>query len=88
MREPVSKYVALLRSVNLAGRNRVPMPQLRAHFESLGFTEVQTLIQSGNVVFASGTTPKAAALEAALVARVRLRHSRDAANGARPRRWR
>jgi uncharacterized protein (DUF1697 family) len=62
----VSIYAALLRSVNLAGRNKVPMPQLRAHFESLGFTNVRTLIHSGNVVFESTRAPTESQLAAAL----------------------
>jgi uncharacterized protein (DUF1697 family) len=53
---PVS--IALLRGVNVGGKNKVPMAALRALFESLGHTNVQTLIQSGNVIF---TAPKAVA---------------------------
>ncbi|MGH3114356.1 MAG: DUF1697 domain-containing protein [Gaiellaceae bacterium] len=44
-------FVALLRGVNLAGRNKVPMPELRSALESLGLENVVTYIQSGNVVF-------------------------------------
>ena len=46
-------FVALLRGINLAGRNRVPMPGLRSSLESLGLEDVVTYIQSGNVVFRS-----------------------------------
>ncbi len=46
-------FVALLRGINLAGRNRVPMGELRSALESLGFEDVVTYIQSGNVVFRS-----------------------------------
>ena len=46
-------HVALLRGVNLAGRNRVSMPELREAVESLGHGDVVTYIQSGNVVFAA-----------------------------------
>lgn len=46
-------FVALLRGINLAGRNRVPMPELRSALESLGLEDVVTYIQSGNVVFRS-----------------------------------
>jgi uncharacterized protein (DUF1697 family) len=46
-------FVALLRGVNLAGRNRVPMAELRSALESLGLEDVVTYIQSGNVVFRS-----------------------------------
>jgi uncharacterized protein (DUF1697 family) len=44
-------HVALLRGINLAGRNRVAMADLREVVTSLGHTEVATYIQSGNVVF-------------------------------------
>jgi uncharacterized protein (DUF1697 family) len=53
----VSTYVALLRGVNVGGNNKLPMADLRAHFESLGFDNVRTLIQSGNVVFETPHTP-------------------------------
>jgi uncharacterized protein (DUF1697 family) len=53
----VPRYVALLRSVNVGGR-KVPMSELRAVFEELGYTGVRTYIQSGNVVFdAKSGTP-------------------------------
>ncbi len=47
------RYVALLRGINLGGRNRVSMADLRQVAESLGHTEVATYIQSGNLVFSS-----------------------------------
>jgi uncharacterized protein (DUF1697 family) len=46
------KYVALLRAINVGGRNMLPMAKLRGVFEALGATDVATYIQSGNVVFA------------------------------------
>jgi uncharacterized protein (DUF1697 family) len=45
------RYVALLRGINVGGRNRVAMTDLRQIAESLGHTEVATYIQSGNLVF-------------------------------------
>lgn len=45
------RAVAFLRAVNVGGRNRVPMKELRELFESLGLTDVRTYVQSGNVVF-------------------------------------
>ena len=45
------KCVALLRGVNLGGNKKVPMAELRLLVESLGFTDVRTLLNSGNVVF-------------------------------------
>jgi uncharacterized protein (DUF1697 family) len=43
-------YLALLRGINLAGRNKVPMAGLRQLAESLGHGDVATYIQSGNVI--------------------------------------
>ena len=58
-------FVALLRGINLAGRNTVPMAELRAALESLGLEDVVTYIQSGNVVFRGrgGVRALAAAIE-------------------------
>jgi uncharacterized protein (DUF1697 family) len=50
------RYVALLRGINLGGRNRVAMADLRQLTEALGHTEVITYINSGNVVFTSPDT--------------------------------
>jgi uncharacterized protein (DUF1697 family) len=59
--------VALLRAVNVGGRSGLRMADLRAVAEGLGFADVRTLLQSGNLVFAAkGKT--AAALESALKA--------------------
>ena len=41
----------MLRAVNLASHNRVKMDALRALYESLGFSDVQTYVQSGNIIF-------------------------------------
>ncbi len=48
-----STYIALLRAVNVGGTGKLPMKDLAAMCESLGFTEVQTYIASGNVLFDS-----------------------------------
>jgi uncharacterized protein (DUF1697 family) len=45
------RYVALLRGINVGGRNPVPMAELRAAFEAEGHGGVSTYIQSGNVLF-------------------------------------
>jgi uncharacterized protein (DUF1697 family) len=47
----VARYVALLRGINVGGKNAVPMPALRTAFEDAGFRDVTTYIQSGNVLF-------------------------------------
>ena len=45
------KYVALLRGINVGGKNVIKMAHLRACLEDSGLDEVQTYIQSGNIVF-------------------------------------
>lgn len=45
------KYVAFLRGINVSGKNSIKMAALKAMFESLGFNNVETYIQSGNVIF-------------------------------------
>ena len=47
----MKRYIALLRGVNISGKNRVPMAELKKGFEALGFSEVKTWLNSGNVVF-------------------------------------
>lgn len=49
----MKKYIALFRGINVGGHKKILMADLRLLFEFLGFTEVQTYIQSGNVVFSS-----------------------------------
>lgn len=69
-------YVALLRGVNVGGKNRLPMADLAAVVAELGCSNVRTYIQSGNVVFeAPAATAKRlpADLTAALEERLRLR---------------
>ena len=54
----VNRHVALLRGINVGGKNIIKMVDLRASFETLGFIEVETYIQSGNVVFSSKPASK------------------------------
>jgi uncharacterized protein (DUF1697 family) len=54
----LTRYVALLRGINVGGRNMIAMAALKACFEAQGFSDVVTLIQSGNVMFgAHGKAP-------------------------------
>ncbi len=46
-------HIALLRGINVGGRNKLPMRDLTAIFVDAGCTDVTTYIQSGNVVFAA-----------------------------------
>jgi Uncharacterized protein conserved in bacteria len=55
----MSTFIALLRGINVGGRNKIPMQGLRALCESLGWTDVQTYIQSGNVIFRAGAVASA-----------------------------
>lgn len=52
-------FIALLRGVNVGGRNKIPMQELRALCGSLGWTDVRTYIQSGNVIFRAGAVASA-----------------------------
>jgi uncharacterized protein (DUF1697 family) len=49
----MTRYIALLRAVNVGGTGKLPMSELRALCEESGFTRVETYIASGNVVFDS-----------------------------------
>jgi uncharacterized protein (DUF1697 family) len=49
----MTRYVALLRGINVGGKNLIGMPALKVWFEGQGFTDVVTYIQSGNVIFSS-----------------------------------
>ena len=69
-------YVALLRGINVGSANRITMVDLRSVFENLGYADVTTLLQSGNVVFTSRRTlgPSATiALEDELASRTGIR---------------
>ena len=53
-----TQYLALLRGINVGGNNIIKMSDLKACFEHMGFTEVMTYIQSGNVLFRSAEKDK------------------------------
>ena len=67
-----SKHIALLRGINVGGKNKLPMAKLVALFEKLGCEDVHTYIQSGNVAFAAN-----AALAKTLPAQVSARLMKD-----------
>lgn len=62
-------YVALLRGINLGAHNKVSMADLRALFASLGADDVETYVQSGNIIFTSRDRPPE--LTEAIEARIR-----------------
>ncbi len=69
-------HVALLRGINVGGRNRLPMADLAAVFAAEGCAEVRTYIQSGNVLFlapAARAGGLAGAVEGAIAARFGFR---------------
>jgi uncharacterized protein (DUF1697 family) len=49
----VTRYLVLLRGINVGGKNKVPMAELRRLLEDLGFSDVSTYIASGNLVLRS-----------------------------------
>jgi uncharacterized protein (DUF1697 family) len=60
------RRVALLRGVNVGGKAKVAMPALKKVFEDLGARDVDTYIQSGNVIFNAPATLNAKKLETAI----------------------
>jgi uncharacterized protein (DUF1697 family) len=80
----VTRYVALLRAVNVGGNNKVPMARLRELAEGLGYTDVATYVQSGNLVL-SADTKKAGQIETALAEVIRTDLGVDIAVMARSR---
>ena len=54
----MNKYIAILRGINVSGQKKIKMVELKAIFENLDLENVQTYIQSGNVLFDSSVTSK------------------------------
>ena len=65
----MARYVAFLRGINLGPTNKISMPALRELTESLGYTDVTTYINSGNVIMTS--TDSAAKIEQRLAAAIK-----------------
>jgi uncharacterized protein (DUF1697 family) len=91
-------YVALLRGINVGGKNKIEMPRLKRTFERAGMTAVATYINSGNVIFADRRRSNAqlcATLEAVIEADfglkipvlVRRREEIEAVYAALPAHW-
>lgn len=49
----MNRYIAFLRGINVSGKNKIPMAELKIGFEELGFRDVKTHLNSGNVAFSS-----------------------------------
>ena len=45
------RYIAFLRGINISGKNKVPMAELKKSFENQNFSQVKTYLNSGNVIF-------------------------------------
>jgi uncharacterized protein (DUF1697 family) len=50
----MTAYISLLRGINVSGLKKIRMEDLKALYEGLGFSEVTTYIQSGNIIFKTG----------------------------------
>lgn len=49
----MKRFIALLRGINVSGQKKIKMSDLKSLFEEVGFQNVETYIQSGNVIFSS-----------------------------------
>ena len=74
---PPYTHVALLRGINVGGKNVIRMPALAASFESMGLADVRTYIQSGNVLFRK-ERGESRRLEEAIAGVLSKRHRYDA----------
>lgn len=75
-KQSLTRWVAFFRGINVGGHNLLPMKALKADLESIDLSEVQTYIQSGNVVF-SAAGKSAPTLSKAIAALVKERHRFD-----------
>jgi uncharacterized protein (DUF1697 family) len=71
----MTRYVVLLRAVNVGGNNKVPMKWLREAAVEAGFTDVATYVQSGNLVLSSSDS--ATKVEAAVADLIKAEHGLD-----------
>ncbi len=53
----LTSFIALLRGINVSGRNMIPMAELRVACAELGWGDVQSYIQSGNLIFRAEAAP-------------------------------
>ena len=68
----MTRYICLLRGVNLGGNNMIAMADLKAHLTKRGYRDVRSLLQSGNVIL-SAATKSPATLESDLEAEIEKR---------------
>ena len=70
--------IALVRGINVGGHKKIAMADLRSLLESMGFADVKSLLQSGNLVFRRGDRTASAAIERALETEAAKRLALDA----------
>ena len=59
----MTRYIALLRGINISGKNKISMPELKAAFIESGYADVCTHLNSGNVIFSCDETDTVALTE-------------------------
>lgn len=72
----MARYAALLRAINVGGTAKLPMANLRDVLEGLGFSDVETLLASGNAIFSAAKTSMAeleSSIETALAREAELK---------------
>ena len=52
----MTRYIALLRGINISGKNKISMPELKTTLGEKGFADVKTYLNSGNVLFSDDET--------------------------------
>ena len=52
----MTRYIALLRGINISGKNKISMPELKTALTEKGFADVKTYLNSGNVLFSDDET--------------------------------
>ena len=52
----MARYIALLRGINISGKNKISMPELKTALGEKGFADVKTYLNSGNVIFSDDET--------------------------------
>ena len=72
-------YISLLRGINVSGQKKILMADLKALYETLGFSDVKTYIQSGNVVFNFEKT-EAAKLQQLIFNKIQLKYGFEVSN--------
>jgi uncharacterized protein (DUF1697 family) len=58
MKQEHQVFIGLLRGINVGGHNKIPMAELRSLCSELGWTDVVSYIQSGNLVFSASASPE------------------------------